>query len=475
MSIVFEEMSETMEVVERKEVNTGEEFGSGACGVSPQFNASVVITELLAKTLENCAKELASRCIKECALRHGFDASEEIRVLGLENLALLRKQMAKKPKGLRSGEKKDKPKGVKKGILTWKCPLPFNPDLADLSKCHGIVYNRGMFTQCSKEQVGGNFCKTCQAECDTSASHIPNCGTLQTRLACGLYEFKDPKGRSPISYVKVLEKAKLSIPQAQEEAGKLNYDIPEEHFVVAEKPKKTAGPKGRPKKTTGAIEAADVTDLFSKLTAISSNEEAESAEPAAKATKSKLTDEEKETKKAALEADRAAKKLERESKQAEEKEEREAKRKAEIEVKKLEREAKIATEKAERENKRLQEKEEKEAKKAAEKAAEKAAKEAEKASKGSKKETKAAPVVAPVVACFRAPAPSNKVSAIRIKIAGKEYWKSKSVDNVIYNMAKEEIGIWDPVTKTIKPLPEAEVSDLSDDEEIEDEYESDEN
>ena len=116
-----------MEVVERKEVNTGEEFGSGACGVSPQFNASVVITELLAKTLENCAKELASRCIKECALRHGFDASEEIRVLGLENLALLRKQMAKKPKGLRSGEKKDKPKGVKKRDFNVEMPSTFQP------------------------------------------------------------------------------------------------------------------------------------------------------------------------------------------------------------------------------------------------------------------------------------------------------------------------------------------------------------
>ena len=480
MSIVFEEMTEAMEVVERKEVNTGDEFGSTFPKV--EFNASVVITELLAKTLENCAKELASRCIRDCALRHGFDASEEIRVLGLENLALLRKQMAKKPKGLRSEEKKEKTKGVKKGERKSNFPLPFNPDLADLSKCHGIVYNRGLFTQCSKEQVGGVFCKSCQAECDTSASRIPNCGTLQTRLAAGLYEFKDPNGRSPISYVKVLEKAKLSIPQALDEAGKLNFDIPEEHFVVSEKPKKTAGPKGRPKKITGAIEAADVTDLFSKLTAMSINEEAEAAEPAAKAKKSKLTDEEKETKKAALEADRAAKKLERESKQAEEKEEREAKRKAEIEVKKLEREAKIATEKAERENKRLQEKEEKEAKKAAEKAAkeaEKAAKEAEKASKGSKKETKAAPVVAPAPAPVvaptpaPAPAPSNKISTTRFQVDGKQYLKS--IHNVVYNLAKEEIGIWDPETKTIKLLPEdeeeeAEVSDLSDDE-----YESDEN
>lgn len=48
-----------------------------------QLDHSIVITDLLMTTLENCAKELAIRCIKECARRHGFDASEEIIILGL--------------------------------------------------------------------------------------------------------------------------------------------------------------------------------------------------------------------------------------------------------------------------------------------------------------------------------------------------------------------------------------------------------
>ncbi len=76
-----------------------------------QFNASIAVTELLMKTLENCAKDLASRCISEAASRHGFDASEEIRVLGLENLTLIRKQMAKK--SVSKGEKvlKEKKRG----------------------------------------------------------------------------------------------------------------------------------------------------------------------------------------------------------------------------------------------------------------------------------------------------------------------------------------------------------------------------
>ena len=460
-------MSSIVEEMNVEEMNMF--VSEGACGVSPHFNASIVVTELLAKTLENCAKELASRCIKECALRHGFDASEEIRALGLENLALIKKQMAKK-----SGPKvAAKPKEVKSKKSAF--PLPFLASSVDVNKCNGLAYNRGLFTQCLKEQMTNScFCKGCQAECDASATGIPTCGTVQQRLAAGFYEFKDPKGRSPISYLKVLEKAKFSVEQALEEAGKLNIDIDEEHFVSHREEKKTKpAAKGRPKKPLGPVEAEDVTDLFAKLTADGEQEELTLEDDTVKETKSKkskLTDEEKAAKKAALEEERAAKKLEREAKLAADKEEREAKRKAELEEKKLEREAKIATEKAEREAKRLQEKElaqqQREAKKALAEQEKKAAKEAE---KGDKVKKTSAPVPAPAAAPAAAPAPApGKVSVTRIQIEGKQYLKSST--NILYNPeTKEEIGIWDPETKTIKTLPEEE------EEEEEDEYEEDEN
>jgi hypothetical protein len=302
----------------------------------------------------------------------------------------------------------------------------------------------------------GNFCKGCQAEADKSASGCPDCGTVEGRLATGLYEFKDPKGRSPVSYVKVLEKLKLSIDSAMEESGKLNINIPEEHFVVLEKSKKA---KGRPKKT-GAVEAENVTDLFAKLSAEGDEEEIEDGEErpvktSSKQTKAKLSDEEKAAKKAALEEERALKKAEREAKLALEREEREAKRAAE----KQEREAKRDAEKQEREAKRAADKLEREQKKAAEKAA----KEAEKSSQ----KLVANPEPAPAPAPAPEPAPAQaKVSVTRIQIAGKAYLKSSS--NILYDPAtKEEIGIWDPESKTIKELPE-------DDEEVEEEdYDSD--
>lgn len=425
----------------------------------PMFNASISVTELLMKTLENCAKDLAIRCITEVASRHGFDANEEIRILGLENLVLIRKQMAKK--SVSKGETKKEKKTLKEKKSSF--PMPFVAEAMKIDGCRGLAYNRGLFTQCPKMRMeNGSFCKGCQTEADKNTSGCPDCGTVDMRLSCGLYEYKDPKGRNPVSYVKILDKLKLSIENAIEEAGKLNIEIPAEHLAVVAKAKKTSTARGRPKKT-GAIEAENVTDLFAQLTA-EDNEEVieEGEEKPVKSKKSKLSDEEKAAKKAALEAERANKKAEREAKLAQEKQEREDKRKAELELKKAEREAKLAQEKAEREAKREQEKLEREQKKKSAKVEA----EQKKGSKTKKVESTPAPPKETVKevekeAVADTPAPT-KVSVTRIQIGGKAYLKSNT--NILYDPnTKEEIGIWDPVSKTIKELP--------DDEEEEEEYE----
>ena len=436
-----------------------------------QFNASIQVTELLMKTLENAAKDLASRCISEIAIRHGLNAEEEIKALGLENLSLIRKQMAKKSASKAPKEPKEKKPKEKK----VEFPMPFIAEIVDIAGCQGLAYNRGLFTQCSKKRMeNGNFCKGCQAQADKNASGCPDCGTVDARLATGLYEFKDPKGRSPVSYLKVLEKLKLSQEQALDEAGKLNIEIANDHFEVVEKVKKSAASRGRPKKT-GAVKADNVSDLFAKLKTESEGDDEvaeEGEEKPVKAKKAKLSDEEKAAKKAALEAERAQKKAEREAKAAEEKAEKEAKRKAEAEIKKAEREAKAAQEKAEREAKRAAEKAEREAKKAAEKAEKEAAKAAKGKKSVAKEETKVEAAPAPVVvtAPVAAPAPaaaSNKVTVSRIQINGVAYLKSST--NILYNPAtKEEVGLWDPESKTIKPLPEEDESEVE-----EDGYESD--
>ena len=206
-----------------------------------------------------------------------------------------------------------------------------------------------------------------------------------------------------------------------------------------------------------------------------------SAKP--KTPKHVLSDEEKALKKAELDAEKAAKKIElAEAKKlqlAAEKAEKAAMAIADKESKKKELEdAKIA--KAEAKKKELEaakalKKQELDAAKALKKAEEKAKKDALKpvkatpASKKSKKTDSATPSSATTTsACAAAEeAPVEKVTVSRITINGVKYLKSST--GVLYNQeTKEEVGLYDEETGTIKPLPDDE-----DDEVTEDTYESD--
>ena len=433
------------------------------------FNASITVTELLTKTLENCAKELAARCIRECAKKYGFEAEVEIRALGLENLNLIKKKMTKKSGSKSSSSKPIAAKKEKKSVF----PMPFEASQVVETNCQGLSFNRGLFTQCSKEKMeNSTFCKGCQTEADKNSSGCPDCGTVASRLATDLYSFKDPKGRSPVSYVKLLEKLKLSVEGAVVEAGNKNIELSEEHFIVVEKLT-----KGRPKKTAKQVESSDnVGDLFAKLTAEKEDvmfEIVDDDEVPINSNKAKLSDEEKALKKAALEEERAAKKLEREAAIALEKEAKKVARDKKIseekEAKKLEREAKAAEEKAAREAKVALEKAAREAKVADEKAAREAKRVLEKESKKDSKKAaspKATPKATPVVVVAAVSPAPEKIKVKPFEIDGKQYLKTEN--NVLYNpKTKEEIGTWDPKTKTIKELPEDE-----DEEEEEEGYET---
>jgi hypothetical protein len=456
-----------------------EEVSGGLAPVA--FNASITVTELLTKTLENAAKELAVRCIRECATKYGFVAEEAIRALGLENLNLIKKKMTKKSGSKSSSSKPIAAKKEKKSVF----PMPFEASIVVETNCQGLSFNRGLFTQCSKEKMeNSSFCKGCQTEADKNSSGCPDCGTVACRLATDLYSFKDPKGRSPVSYVKLLEKLKLSVEDALAEAGNKNIELSNDHFTVVEK-----SSKGRPKKSAKPVESSDnAGDLFAKLAAEHEEDMFEmddldkdnsSNNASSKASnKAKLSDEEKALKKAALEEERAAKKLEREAAIALEKEakkvERDTKAALEKEAKKVERETKAAEEKAARETKAAEEKAARETKVAEEKAAretkvaeEKAAREAKRLlEKELKKESKkaASPKTTPVVVVAPVSPPVKKVGVTRMAFGGIQYLKSEN--NMLYNPeTKEEVGIWDPETKTIKELPEEEESDEEEEEE----------
>jgi hypothetical protein len=221
------------------------------------------------------------------------------------------------------------------------------------------------------------------------------------------------------------------------------------------------------------------------------------AEKAKKDAEKQALAEQKKAEKAALAAQKKAadpKEIEKQKKAAEkaaEKAKKDAEKAAAAELKKLEQEeAKKAkmVEKAKKEmekkmtpenmkkeqekmNKELEkqkkaaekeiEKEKKEAEKKALAEQKKAAKEAEKLAKKKEPKAKAAKSVETKVEAKVEEAPV-KVTVKRVKIAGQEYLKSSA--NILYNPeTQEEVGMYDEVTNSIKPLPDDEEEELSED------------
>ncbi len=476
------------------------------------------------KVVENAMNEVVRDSVMKCAEWYGFNGEEALRML----------------------EEVQKVENRKKTSKQSELVLPFVSELVVETGCQGLCYNRGLFTQCPKaKKESGLYCKTCEKEALGSESGKPLLGTIAERMKSDVMEFRDPKGRAPVAYSRIMSQMGLSRETVEAEAVRLGVTIPEEHFAAEKK-------RGRPPvEKKRKAQAETVEDLLSRMVTesdesyevnsqadtvlMSENEDAEDAEDAESAEKEAISAAEtflKETaQKAEKEATKAAQKAEKEAKQAAlaaEKEAKQAVLAAEKEAKQAalaaEKEAKLAAQAAEKAEKEAKaaalaaekeakaaalaaekeakaaklaaEKEAKAAKLAAEKEAKAAALAAEKeakpkAQKGEKEakpkaqkeakskatsaasEASAASSVAPSVVSSVAPVEAEskpkKVTVTRITIEGVEYLKT--AENLLYNpQTKEEMGIYDPESKTIKPLPEE-----SDDELDEEDYESDAN
>ena len=429
---------------------------------------NMMMNEKMMKAMMNFGKEISMETIKMCASKYGFDAEDAMRELGSVRVS--------------SKEKVRKEKRSEKASFA----LPFSGE-CDMSKCHALRQNSGLYTQCQSQQTKDVFCNNCYKLAEKSEDGIPEYGTIQQRIECyktGV-EYVDPKGRKPVAYTKVMKKYKLTQEQVLEEAKNVGIEINAIHFEVPsdtkrgrpaskpKEPKEPKGPKGRPKKEKTVMIASDDSDLFASLVAasledendeqsITSFEEPEKetkkAEKEAKALEKEAAKEAKALEKAEKEAKIAAEKAEKDAKKAEKDAEKEAKA-----LEKAEKEAKIAADKAEKEaakEAKALEKAEKEAAKEAKalEKAEKEAKKAEKAEKEAKKETK------------KVEKDDEPEVVKKITYEGKTYLKSKN-SGVIYDYDKyvnEEqqvvVGKWNETTEKVEFIKEEESAD---------EYESD--
>jgi len=452
---------------------------------------SLNIPSLIMSGLNKSIREIVCEVVMHCGSVHNFDGSEMIRSMNLEDMCVISSSSKKVLKEKKVIVLKEKEIVAVKS----KVPLPFNGCMKD-NCCRALRQNQGLYTQCETIVSDGGFCK----KCGPSASY----GTIEQRLSVGIMEYRDPKGKAPTPFVKVMKKLKISREEVESEAGKLNIIINDIHFQEEEVEKKE---KGRPKKPRRKIELADdSTDLFAALVAkaneeseeevsdLSSDEKQSVAENIIDSVLDKVSviaeNNEKKAEKVAEKAEKEATKLaEKEAaklaliqKKEAEKAEKEAAKLAEIQKKEAEKAEKEAAKLAEIQKKEA-EKAEKEAakqKKEAEKEAAKLAliqkKEAEKAEKEAAKQKKEAekPAAKAVTTKSKKESsdsetekvakPAEKVAKPAAKAAKKEeeeadvvkrfefegvkYLKSKNT-GIIYNMEQDVIGKWNEKTGKI--------------------------
>jgi len=402
-----------------------------------------------------------------------------------------------------------KSKGVK-SVVEKRLVLPFN-GLKDDNLCCGIRQNHGLYTQCESVVVNGEeYCKKCSGEARKNPSGKPNYGRIEDRVALPIMSYRDPKGKSPTSYKKVMKKLKISYEEAMEEAGKRNIILDEIHFVedkVIEKKVKiqeaSDKKKGRPKKEKKILEISDdsSSDLFASLVAKANEEvedvveesESESVVSESESVADSIIDvvleksmdvvvnhEKKEKKEKDKMAAKEQKAIEKEA-ALKVKAEKDAALKAEKEAVKAEKAAKDAAAKAEKAEKDAAAKAEKALKEAAAKA-EKAEKDAikvvepekqKKVASNKKPKVVVASDIPKAVALSNEPIVAVAVEAVkedepdkvkRFEFEGKQYLKSKKT-GIIYNLEQDVIGKWNKAENKIDFLEQ-------DSEEEEEDYEN---
>jgi len=239
------------------------------------FNASILLNESLNTLITNLAMDLAVRSVMECSKKYNFDGEEAVRELGLNSSQLqIETTQSEENSGLppvMSVRRKTTPNTVilkKSKVTTSKpaFPLPYNGVIND-DTCLGLKNNHGLYTQCELKKItNSDFCKTCAGQSSKNSNGKPDYGTVWERGQVGIMDYRDPNGKGPIHYTKIMKKMGLTQEAVIQEAERFDITIAPIHFVDPEPTKQVSGKKGRPQKPEKVIEVDECNNLFASLT-----------------------------------------------------------------------------------------------------------------------------------------------------------------------------------------------------------------
>ena len=239
------------------------------------FNASILLNESLNTLITNLAMDLAVRSVMECSKKYNFDGEEAVRELGLNSSQLqIETTQPDENSGLpqvMSVRRKTTVNTVilkKSKVTTSKpaFPLPYNGVIND-DTCLGLKNNHGLYTQCELKRFNNSdFCKTCSGQSSKNSNGKPDYGTIWERGQVGIMDYRDPNGKGPIHYTKIMKKMGLTQEAVIQEAERFEITIDPIHFVDPEPTKQVSGKKGRPQKPEKVIEVDECNNLFAALT-----------------------------------------------------------------------------------------------------------------------------------------------------------------------------------------------------------------
>lgn len=120
-------------------------------------------------------------------------------------------------------------------------------------RCMCLRLNNGLHTQCRKMRCNeSEYCESCLRSIEGNGG-VAIYGTVKERMKVGILDYIDSKGRKTIPYANIMKKLNISREEAELEASKLGWTIPECHFVESK------GKRGRPKKETGVCDTESET------------------------------------------------------------------------------------------------------------------------------------------------------------------------------------------------------------------------
>ena len=319
------------------------------------WNINKMTNELMLEIMEKQKVALTASGASEDVLRMVDDANKQIGIV----VKPVKKKTSNKPK-----------------TKTSTVPLPWCGEV-NAEWCCGLRPNGGLQTQCTNSKLdGGKFCKTCQNQCGKNEDGKPNYGEVSDRVAAG-DDYQGAKGKKPVKYSQVMDKKGITREEAEREAAKYGWTIPESEFEKVVKKSKTTKKKtttvsdtesesdsdnekqkkkrGRPSKTKVVKNEDALSEICDKVNSSnSSSSESESDTDKKKVKKEKKAKKEKKEKK-----EKKPKKEKKEKKELTEEEK--AAKKEETNRKRKETREKNKKAKKEAEKKALEEKAEKKA------------------------------------------------------------------------------------------------------------------